>query len=188
MGFMSGNTRYISWKIEDSVPIAPALDDTVREQVVEVWKKQQAFKLAESRSREVASKVGSAPLADAFTTESDKSLVLEPSSFTWYNPMFARMESRMQLSNVELLQPVDNSFMEAVFACSPGDSTVAPDMNKTIFYVIKVVELTPDIESLQQRFASAPLEGIANIVRMEADQNNAAWFNHLQKQLGFRAD
>jgi hypothetical protein len=92
------------------------------------------------------------------------------------------------LSNVELLQPVDIDFMESVFSAAPGTSTVAPDMNKTIFYVIKVVELSPDLASLQERFAAAPLEGVANILRMEADQSSTAWFNHLQKQLGYRAD
>jgi hypothetical protein len=186
-GFTGGFQNYVVWKTEETLPITPSLD-SVRDQIIEVWKKQQAFKLAETRARELADKVGTAALADALATPEEKALILEPANFTWFNPMFARMESRMQLSTVELLQPVDNRFMEAVFACKPGDTTFAPDTNKTICYVVKVVEMTPDIDSLLERFAAAPLEGVATVSRIESDNAIQPWFQNLQKQLGFRMD
>lgn len=187
LGFTGGNKRFAFWKTDEIQPVTPSLE-SVRAQIEEVWRNQQAFKLAETRARELASKVGSAPLADSLATPEEKALILEPTSFTWYNPMFARMESRMQISTVELLQPVDYSFMEAVFASQAGETTVAPDMNKTIYYVVKVVEMTPDTKTLLERFASSPLEGVATVSRIESDRAIQPWFQNLQKQLGFRMD
>ena len=187
LGFTGGNKRYLSWKIEEKQPMTPSIDG-VRDQILEVWRKQEAFKLAEARAREIASKVGTSTLKDSLATPEEKALVLEPTNFTWFNPMFARMESRLQLSNVELLQPVDDSFMEAVFACRSNETVVAADSNKTVYYVVQVVELTPEINSLFERFAAAPLEGVATVSQLESDRALQPWFQNLQKQLGFRAD
>ncbi len=179
--------RYVFWKTEETQPVPPTLE-SVRENVVEVWTKQQAFKLAETRARELATKVGSSSLVDSLVTAEEKALVEEPGAFTWFNPMFARMQNRIIPSSVERLQPVDNTFMEAVFACQPGESTVAPDVNKTVYYVIKVIELTPDVSSLFDKFASTPLEGVAAITTKENQQSIENWYSNLQKQLGFRTN
>lgn len=179
--------RYVFWKTEETQPVPPTLE-SVRDQVVEVWTKQQAFKLAETRARELATKVGSSSLADSLVTAEEKALVEEPGAFTWFNPMFARMQNRIIPSSVERLQPVDNTFMEAVFACQPGETTVAPDVNKTIYYVIKVTELTPDVSALFDKFASTPLEGVAAITTKENQQSIENWYGNLQKQLGFRTN
>ncbi len=187
LGFQGGNKRYLSWKIKETQPMTPSVDG-VRDQIVEVWKKQQAFKLAESKARELATKVGSSSLKDALTTPEEKTLVLEPANFTWFNPMFARRESNLQLSNVELLQPVDDSFMEAVFACRPNDTVVASDSNKTVYYVVQVVELTPDVNALFEKFASAPFEGVSTVSQLESDRALQPWFQNLQKQIGFRGE
>ena len=186
-GFTGGDKRYLSWKIEETQPMTPTVDG-VRDQIVEVWNKQQAFKLAEARAREIASKVGSSTLTDSLATPEEKIQIKEPAPFTWFNPMFARMESRLQLSNVELLQPVDDSFMEAVFAIKPNETVVAPDSNKTVCYVVQVIELTPDVKLLFEKFAAAPLEGVATVSQLESDAALQPWFQNLQKQLSFRVD
>ncbi len=187
IGFTGGNQRFVFWKTEEILPVTPSLE-SVRDQINVVWKKQQAFKLAQARAGEIAQKVGGGSLKESLATPSDQALVLEPPSFTWFNPMFARMESRMQLSNVELLQPVDDSFMEAVFACAPGKTTVASDANKTVYYAIQVAEMSPDNASLLERFAASPLEGVSTVSRIESDRALQPWFQNLQKQLGFRVD
>ncbi len=184
-GFTGGDKRYISWKTEETFPMTPAVDG-VRSQIEEVWRKQQAFKLAETRAQEIAKKVGSSTLKDSLGTPEEKTLVLEPANFTWFNPMFARMESRLQLSNIELLQPVDDAFMETVFSSKLNEAVVASDSNKTICYVVQVVEQKPEINSLLERFAAAPLEGVSTVSRLESDRALPFWFQNLQKQLGFR--
>lgn len=184
-GFSGGDKRYVSWKIDETLPITPALD-SVRTQVEQVWRKQQAFKLAENRAKELASKVSkSTTLKESLGTEEEKKLVLEPTNFSWFNPMFARAESRLQLSNVELLQPVDNAFMEAVFACKPNETTIAADSNKTVYYVVQVLELTP-AASLLDRFATSPFEGVSTVSQMESDRALLPWFENLRNQIGFR--
>jgi hypothetical protein len=184
-GFTGGDKRYVSWKIDETLPMTPALD-SIRTQVEDVWRKQQAFKLAENRARELAAKVGStSTLKDSLGTPEEKALILEPANFSWFNPMFARAESRLQLSNVELLQPVDNAFMEAVFACKPNEATVASDSNKTIYYVVQVLELTP-AASLMDRFATSPFEGVSTVSQLESDRALQPWFENLRNQIGFR--
>ena len=184
-GFSGGDKRYISWKIDETLPVTPALD-SVRTQVEQVWRKQQAFKLAENRAKELASKVSkTTTLKDSLGTEEEKKLVLEPTNFSWFNPMFARAESRLQLSNVELLQPVDNAFMEAVFACKPNETTIAADSNKTVYYVVQVLELTP-ASSLLDRFATSPFEGVSTVSQLESDRALLPWFENLRNQIGFR--
>ncbi len=186
-GFTGGDKRYVSWKIEETQPMTPAVDG-VRTQIEDVWRKQQALKLAEARAREIATKVGSSSLKDSFSTPEEKALVLEPANFTWFNPMFARMESRLQLSNIELLQPVDDAFMEAVFSSKINETVVASDSNKTICYVVQVIEQKPDVNSLFDRFAAAPLEGVSTVSRLESERALPYWFQNLQKQLGFRGN
>ena len=184
-GFTGGDKRYVSWKTEETFPMTPAVDG-VRSQIEEVWRKQQAFKLAETRAQEIAKKVGSSALKDSLGTPEEKTLVLEPANFTWFNPMFARMESRLQLSNIELLQPVDDAFMETVFSSKLNEAVVASDSNKTICYVVQVFEQKPEINSLFERFAAAPLEGVSTVSRLESDRALPFWFQNLQKQFGFR--
>jgi len=184
-GFTGGDKRYVSWKIDETLPMTPALD-SVRTQVEGVWRKQQAFKLAENRAKEIASKVGAtSTLRDSLGTPEEKASILEPSNFSWFNPMFARAESRLQLSNVEFLQPVDNAFMEAVFACKPNETTVASDSNKTVYYVIQVIEQTP-AASLLDRFATSPFEGVSTVSQMESDRALQPWFENLRNQIGYR--
>ncbi len=187
LGFTGGSRRYLSWKIEEKQPLTPSVD-SVRDQIIEVWKKQQAFKLAEAKAREMATKVGTSSLKDALSTPEEKALVLEPAGFTWFNPMFARRESNLQLSNVELLQPVDDAFMEAVFSCKPNDTVVAADSNKTVYYVVQVLEHSPDVKTLYEKFASAPFEGVATVSQLESDRALQPWFQNLQKQIGFRGE
>ena len=184
-GFTGGDKRYVSWKIDETLPMTPALD-SVRIQVEGIWRKQQAFKLAENRAKELALKVGStSTLKDSLGSPEEKALVQEPANFSWFNPMFARAESRLQLSSIEFLQPVDNAFMEAVFACKPNETTVAADSNKTVYYVVHVLEQTP-AASLLERFATSPFEGVSTISQMESDRALQPWFENLRNQIGFR--
>jgi hypothetical protein len=75
--------------------------------------------------------------------------------------------------------------MEAVFACKPNETTVAADNNKTVYYVVQVLELTP-AASLLDRFATAPFEGVSTVSQMESDRALQPWFENLRNQIGFR--
>jgi hypothetical protein len=185
-GFLQGSVRYIFWKIDETVPVPPTIE-TVRDEIKSVWIKQQAFKLAETRAKDLASKVGSSSLTDSLVTAEEKSFVQEPTPFTWLSPMFNQMQGQSSLGIVELLQPINGSFMEAVFGAEPGSTIAMSDANKTIYYVIKVVALTPDSSELLEKFSSTSLEGVAMSARQEVEQAGEVWFRNLQKQLGYRS-
>ncbi len=187
-GFTGGNVRYLFWRTETKDPYTPSFDQ-VRDQVMDVWRNQQAILLAEAKAKEIASQSAGKSLKEIFSSEDETKKIMEPTSFTWFNPLFARMESRMQLSVVDLLRPVDDSFMEIVFKTEPGESAVAMDAAKTICYVIQVESLSPDTATLFDKFAAAPtLNGVMAVSESESIRSLRSWFSNLQKELDFKVN
>jgi hypothetical protein len=172
-------------------PVVPSFE-TVREQIVEVWKLQQAIKLAESKAKELATQVGTNNLADALTSDEQKKLVVEPAPFTAMNPMFPMfMQMNMQfqideVSRVDPLLPVDNQFMDGVFTTKVGETVAAPDRRRSVFYVVKVLELSPSNEELLQSFMQNPSQNVNSLGYRDIQQARSSLFDALEKRLDFR--
>lgn len=178
--------RFIFWKTESKPGSTPAFE-LVKDEVKDVWKKQRAAELAEAKAKEIASRVSGGNLVDILETAEEKALVLEPAPFTWLNQMFANIDGRLQLSNIELLQPTNNDFMEAVFGAAKGDTVVAPDAAKTVYYAVQVVEFSPEQAALFEKFAAAPtLNGVMTASNDAVGRSIPAWFSNLQKKLDFQ--
>lgn len=178
--------RFIFWKTEAKPGMTPAFE-IVKDEVKDVWKKQRAAELAEAKAKEIASRVSGGNLVDTLESAEDKALVLEPAPFTWLNQMFANIDGRLQLSNIELLQPTNNDFMEIIFGAAKGDTVVAPDAAKTVYYAVQVVEFSPDQAVLFEKFASAPtLNGVMTASNDAVGRSIPAWFSNLQKKLDFQ--
>lgn len=149
-----------------------------------VWKLQRAAEKAEAKAKAIAAKSTSGALADSLESDNEKSLVVRPNPFTWLNPL---MDFNIQLSNVENLKPLDDSFMEKVFAAAPGTTLVASDAAKTIYYVVKVLEFSPSDEDLMLSFSTAPnTSGVQNASNQESSDLMSSWFSTVKKQLGFQ--
>jgi hypothetical protein len=178
------SSRFIFWKVDHKESSTPTFE-AAKDEVKKLWTTQRATELAETKAREIASRVGTSSVAESLEDENQRALVVRPAPFTWFNAMFANFD--IQLSNVEGLQAINNDFMEKVFSAQPGETIVVSDAAKEIFYVVKVGSFFPSDEDLLSRFASAPnTTGIRNVANLETRLAFPAWFSNLQKQLGLR--
>ena len=189
-GGISGS-RFAFWKTKVETPVVPSFE-TVREQVIEVWKLQQAIKLAESKAKELATRVGSGSLVDALASEEQKKLVVEPAPFTAMNPMyplFMQMNMQFQIdevSRVDPLLPVDSQFMDGVFSTKVGETVAVPDKRRSVFYVVKVLEIGPPDEELLKSFMQNPSQNVNSLGYRDIQQARSSLFDALEKRLDFR--
>lgn len=182
--------RFVFWKTELELPSTPSFE-AAKENVAAVWKVQEAQKLAETSAKEIAGRVGSGQIEDALTSDIEKKLVVEPSPFTAMNRLFLmfmqlRMSGADEVSQIDQLQPVDMGFMETVFAAKPGDTVVAPDRQRTVYYVVKLIETSPPTEELLANFQRAPTEGVSALVSRGNQQSIQAMQMGIESRLGFR--
>jgi hypothetical protein len=183
--------QYLSWKTELKEPEVPSFD-VCKDKVTEVWNAQQALKLAEAKAADLASRVGSGQIEEILLSEEDKKKVVEPAPFTAMNPMYPmfmrfNMQAQMdEVGSVAPLQPVDMNFMEAVFSKKPGEATIAPDRRKSVFYVIKVLEMG-DTKDLLTKFQASPAEGVSALVSRDNERAIGPMMDGIRKRLGFRA-
>lgn len=180
----SAASQFIFWKIGHKAPETPSFE-SAKESVRNLWQVQRAADLAESKAKEIASRVGASSLAESLDDEADRKLVIRPNPFTWLNALIANFD--IQLSDVEGLQPIGNDFMEKVFNANPGDTVVVPDFAKEVYYVVRVNSFAPNEDDLLVRFATAPnTTGVQNAANLESARSLPAWFSNLQKQLGYQ--
>ena len=178
-------TRYLFWKVAHEASSTPSFE-TARESVTSVWKMQRAAEKTESKAKAIAAKASTASLAESLESDTERGLVVRPTPFSWFNPLMADFD--IQLSNVENLKPLDNDFMEKVFAAEPGTTLVASDAAKEIYYVVKVLDFSPSEEDLMLSFSAAPnTGGVQNVSNMESSSLIRSWFSTVQKQLGFQS-
>jgi hypothetical protein len=104
-------------------------------------------------------------------------------------PMFMQMNMQFQIdevSRVDPLLPVDNQFMDGVFATKVGETVAAPDRRRSVFYVVKVLELSPSNEELLQSFMQNPSQNVNSLGYRDIQQARSSLFDALEKRLDFR--
>ncbi|MFN7876466.1 MAG: hypothetical protein ACK5PB_14205 [Pirellula sp.] len=181
----STGSRFAFWKTKVESSVVPSFE-TVKDQVVEVWKLQQAIKLAESKAKELATQVGTGNLVDALPSEDQKKLVVEPAPFTAMNPIYPQFMQIDEVSRVDPLLPVDGVFMDGVFSTKVGETVAVPDRRRSVFYVVKVLEMSPPNEELLTRFMTNPSETVNTLGYRDFQQARSSLFESLEKRLDFR--
>ncbi len=184
--FQTGRTpdffQYLFWKTEERPMTVPELAD-VRGEVVDFWKRTQARQLAEATASAMAKKVNTAseaPWKDALST-AEQSLVIETDPFTW----ISRMGDYNITTNVNKLDAVGGEFMQGVFSANSGQCIVVPNQNKSVYYVVRIVNFSPEKEELQQRFSADPdKRGALEIAQEESNQRIQDWYENLYNELG----
>lgn len=153
------------WKTESIPAELPPLND-VRDLVQDWWKRLEARKLAEEAAVALQKKIGSGddPWSAALS-ENERSLVTSTEPFTWVS----RFSGQMNTTNVPKLDRVGEEFMKQVFSTDVGKIGVAANNPKSVFYVYRVVEKTPDLGKLQSSFTAdlSGLQGAKQISRSE---------------------
>ncbi len=174
--------QYLFWKTDEKPINIPELSE-IRGEVVDYWKRTQARQLAEAAASSMAKKVNSTsdePWKDALST-AEQSLIIETDSFTW----ISRMGEYNMTTNVDKLDAVGGEFMQNVFAANSGQIVVAPNQNKSVYYVVRVANFSPTAEELQQRFlADRDKSGAMAIAQEESNQRIQDWYENLYDELG----
>ncbi len=182
---------YVFWKTELEQPQTPSFE-SVKEEVLAVWKLQEAQKLAETKARDIASKVGSGKLEDVLTTDEEKKFVVEPAPFTAINQMYLMLlrfnggRGEREVNSIDSLQPVDMSFMDTVFNAQPGEAVVAPDERRSVYYVVKVLETSPSTDELLATFQRSPKESVGTLVTRENSGSIESYRASIFERLQFR--
>ena len=199
------NNRFVYWTIDDREAHVPTFEEPgIRAQVLKAWKTEQGRPKAKERAKEladlvqIASKNGtsmSEELADQTLTRKPDGIrltVLNTPEFSWYSqttpsgPSLSFLQQQSgppaQLSHIPGIENVGNEFMDIVFnQLSNGDVGVAVNRNRSVYYVVKVMNRSHLDESndlaLKQKFfkkrsfLTGPYRYLADLDRVEAYLN-----------------
>lgn len=151
----SANNGYLIIKTVDKAGKTPELDE-IRDEVVKAWKMQQAADLAKKRAEELAAKAEPSGLSlkDFFASEEDIE-VTETESFSWLTEGQFMPTSRqipVRLSQPEGVKAAGQEFMKTTFELAPGKLGVALNNDKTIAYIIRIVQHEDSPSELHDAF------------------------------------
>lgn len=152
--------RFLYWKLQHVDAHAPVdmKDERVRKEVVAAWRQMEARKVAEERAKSLAQlardsgKTLPEALAEVHVTDKPESpfiTVAESSQFSWIQATEQGprvwQPAAIQAAQGDRVQ-VGNDFMKIVFAdeLKVGDVVVAPDVDRTQFYVVRIIERKPE--------------------------------------------
>ena len=207
---------FVVWKVADKEAYAPESmsDERVRKQVVEAWRALQARPKAEARAEELADllRTNDAPMGEVFSEvtvsggeDSLQVQVQETGQFTWLSsPGGLQMQMFSPyppvVTSVPGVQGTDDAFMKAVFdELEPGEVGVAVNADRTVYYVVHVMERTPSTEEDRTKFREnflaqnvfedpvlAPWGGTTVYQRLAADKTRKSqtslWIDDLWKR------
>jgi hypothetical protein len=175
--------QYSFWKTDARLAYAPDLSE-VREEVGSAWVRIRARELAEAAAFELSKKIGSGEDPwKAVGDEAARALVTSTEPFTW----LTRMGNGIVPTTVASLDQVGNEFMQKVFATEVGKIDVAPNNAKSVYYVFRVMEKSPDTAELQNRFQADPTkQGPTSIANMEQSDAGRIWISQVIKDLNVK--
>ena len=148
---------FVAWKTEDVAAHTPTLkEDGIKDQAIDQIKYIKARELAKANAQELVKKAVDAklPLKSCL---GDAAFV--PTQFTWMtlapvtNP---NMERRIYLSPIEGIQQTGFDFMNEIFQMKAGEIKTVANESESVYYVIRMIELTPPTEQLYARFIATP--------------------------------
>ncbi len=202
------DTTFIYWRTKMEPARVPDFDE-VRDDVVKVWKLQQAFAIAQKAAEGLKVKANEAkdkPLAESLG-EAEGKAVARPLPFSWLTVgsaqgMFGQSQQGMpRIGTVQVSRKddegedvtetvlADRGFMESVFSIEPGHTDLAINQPKTEVYVVRVEDHYPSNDLLRRRFmTTGPTNSELFLSRMDQQQILRQWYLELQDDRGFQWD
>lgn len=175
--------QFSFWKSDARAAYTPDLSE-VREEVGAAWVRSRARSLAEAAAVELSKKIGSGEDPwQAVGDEAARALVTSTEPFTW----LTRMGNGIVPTTVANLDQVGDEFMQQVFATEVGKIAVAPNSPKSVYYVFRVMEKSPDTAELRKRFEADPTkQGPTSIANMEQSDAGRIWISQVIKDLNVK--
>jgi len=149
-------------------------------QVIEFWKRRQAFELAVAEAQRMADKAKSAMSLSDVVPDATKIVTTPP--FAWMTAGSFGM-SGPELSPVPGIELAGLEFMQGVFSLQPGQSGVAPNQAHSTVYVVRVLQQDPDDEKLRTQFLESGYnELVVMLGRNEAWQTSVGCIRGIEDQ------
>ncbi len=177
---------FISWKVSEKDASIPTLAEA-RDEVILAIRMDAARKLAAAEAEKLAAQFnGSDKPVRELVGDAKAALLFESlGPFSWMNSLGFGMQAYM--GNVEELDNIGEQFMRQVFATEAGTWTVAPNAPENVFYVVRPVDFTPEMEELQTQFAEILQRFQANqLAVQEVIRVRDGFYESLRKKTGFR--
>lgn len=152
------NNRYLAMKTNDTPERVPELDE-IRDEVVRAWKMQQAANLAlkEAEAQAKEAQASGASLKEVFEGE-ESVTVTTTDPFSWLTiGSISRQTQQVQsfrLSEPDGLVAADNSVLRTIFELGEGEVGAVLNHDRSIAYVVRVVEHETTVPELRQQFLS----------------------------------
>jgi hypothetical protein len=177
----SFSTEFLFWVTDEEEEYVPTFEQA-RAEVEKAWKFNEARKLAqEEAEREAQNVKKDQTLKDVFGEK-----VTASGKFSWLRGpnMPLGMGGDPTLSEVNGVEQAGDEFMRAVFGLKVGETGVAVNESKSIYYVVRVTSRTPDEENLREQFVGsrAALQSASSVARQERGQLGQQWLADLQKE------
>ena len=172
--------QYSFWKIDSRPRYLPQLTE-IRDEVIAAWTRQQAQKLTEEAALEMANQVGAGDDPwEQVASGTSRAAGRDHRAISW----LSRMGGGVVPTTVAGLDRVGEEFMRRVFATGVGKTGVASNNPRTLFYVFRVIDKSPDLAMLQSRFQSDQLrQGPQAIANMELSEAGRSWFSRIVSEL-----
>ena len=167
----------------------------VRKEIVEFWKRQQAFVAAKAEAKSIADDAnGAKPLADSLDDKSAER-VFETLDFSWMThgavpggmapPTISEVmvDGGGEEGVDERVEMAGRDFMEAVFALTPGEVGVAANQPQTMVYVARMISETPPKDERKQNFLQSGVSmDTYQIAAGERQQLLRKWYEDLEQE------
>ena len=178
------DATFIYWRTAEQVGGDVTLKEA-REQVVEFWKRQRAFELAQKNAAELAEKAKNAKDAKSLKDVFEPTKVIAPPAFSWLTTGSVGFSGggQLELSPVLGVTLPGQDFMRSVFSLHPGQVGAAPNQAHTTVYVVRVLSQEPSDEVLRQQFLDAGTAGLDGIAAQEVMTTMFDWFGDLEKDM-----
>ncbi|MDX1944525.1 MAG: hypothetical protein SFU86_03890, partial [Pirellulaceae bacterium] len=175
------DVSFLHWRTAEVEAADVTLKD-VRDQVIEHWKREQAFLLAKQEAQKQADKAkGAKSLKDLF----EASKVVSPPPFSWLTTGSIGMGfGEPELSPVVGIDLPGRDFMKSVFALEPGQVGTAPNQSKARVYVVLVLAQEPSDEILRQQFLESGMNmELLAVAQREAFEVSLEWVEEVERDM-----
>jgi peptidyl-prolyl cis-trans isomerase D len=184
-------TRFLARKVKDEAPRVPSLDE-VKSDVILAWKQAKARPLAEKTAQDIAAKIKEKGGKIAEEKVDDYRVISTPPITRTQmggmptTPFESTPLVETPIPDVPLASP---ELRDAYFGVKPGETAVAPNLPKTVYYVVALDRREPANFAQLYDAARGDEFRFKMLATEEAgrrqDDNWMAW---LRKQAGLPAD
>jgi hypothetical protein len=195
--------EYLFWTTKETPEKVPEWTDKgVRQQVLAVWKLEQARSIAQKEAQRVAriARQSKLPL-EKVLAKRPQTRVYQSDPFTWLTegsipgamsnapPEISPIRVAGAAAGVEeAVQTPGNSFMQAVFHCERGAVGVAMNQPETTVYVFRVTEMAPASWDAFLHEGTDPysLARLFRVYDLDRERAMRAWFKSIEETAGFK--